>query len=129
MSRLFTLEEARATLPQVRSIVESLQHARLQLSAYAQSEPEHRVQGRTNGSSPPVGITSPEMAAEVANRMKRLLEQLDAIGCELKDLDQGLLDFRSERDGRVVYLCWRAGEDDIAYWHDLDSGFAGRQPL
>jgi hypothetical protein len=48
---------------------------------------------------------------------------------ELKDVEQGLLDFPHEREGRVVYLCWRLGEEGIGWWHDLDVGFAGRQPL
>jgi hypothetical protein len=51
------------------------------------------------------------------------------MGVELKDIEEGLVDFRSMRDGRIVYLCWRQGEDTIAFWHELDAGFAGRQPL
>ncbi|HEX7588609.1 MAG TPA: DUF2203 domain-containing protein [Anaerolineae bacterium] len=51
------------------------------------------------------------------------------LGCELKDLEQGLIDFPSYRDGKLVYLCWKRGETSITFWHDLDSGFGGRQPL
>jgi hypothetical protein len=51
------------------------------------------------------------------------------MGVEIKDLGTGLVDFRTERDGMVVYLCWRLGEDPIRYWHELDTGFAGRKPL
>ena len=47
----------------------------------------------------------------------------------LRDLDRGLIDFPAVREGREVYLCWVDGEDDIAFWHDLDAGYAGRQPL
>lgn len=50
-------------------------------------------------------------------------------GCELKDLDAGLVDFPHHRDGQIVFLCWKRGEARIEYWHDLESGFAGRQPL
>jgi len=49
--------------------------------------------------------------------------------CELTDIDQGLIDFRAEMDGREVYLCWKLGEERIDWWHELDAGFAGRQPL
>jgi hypothetical protein len=57
------------------------------------------------------------------------MSELDGIGVQLKRIDDGLVDFPSERDGRVVNLCWRLGEDTIAWWHELDAGFAGRQPL
>jgi hypothetical protein len=63
------------------------------------------------------------------NRFDALVRQVQALGAELKDLNTGLLDFPSLRDGREVYLCWRHGEDDIHFWHELDAGFAGRQPL
>ena len=53
----------------------------------------------------------------------------DRRGIVLRDLDSGLIDFPSVRDGREIYLCWIDGEDDIEFWHDLDAGFAGRQPL
>jgi hypothetical protein len=51
------------------------------------------------------------------------------MGCVLKDMDQGLVDFLTRRDGREVYLCWRYGEERVAYWHELQAGFAGRRPL
>jgi len=57
------------------------------------------------------------------------VERLEELGVELKDLDSGLLDFPSERDGDDVLLCWRVGEDSVAYWHGLEDGFAGRKPI
>jgi hypothetical protein len=51
------------------------------------------------------------------------------MGCELKGIEEGLIDFPSPREGRTVYLCWKLGEDSIGSWHELDTGFAGRQPL
>jgi hypothetical protein len=62
-------------------------------------------------------------------RLQALIEELDGIGVELKGVDDGLVDFPSNREGRVVCLCWRLGEDTIAWWHETDAGFAGRQPL
>jgi hypothetical protein len=52
-----------------------------------------------------------------------------ALGVQLKDFDSGLCDFPHLRDGRVVLLCWKQGEDRIAWWHEVEAGFAGRQPL
>jgi len=65
----------------------------------------------------------------LAERARQIFLDLDGMGVELKDPRQGLIDFRGNRDGRVVYLCWRLGEGDIAYWHELDAGFQGRQRL
>jgi hypothetical protein len=56
-------------------------------------------------------------------------EDINELGVEIKDLERGLCDFPSLRDGRVVYLCWLLGEDSIEWWHDTDTGFSGRQPL
>lgn len=64
-----------------------------------------------------------------AGDLNKLVEQVNEMGCELKDIDQGLIDFRSELDGREVYLCWKLPEQRIDWWHELDTGFAGRQPL
>jgi hypothetical protein len=51
------------------------------------------------------------------------------MGIHVKDLDTGLIDFSALRDGREVYLCWRVGEDDIQFWHEVEAGFAGRQSI
>lgn len=66
----------------------------------------------------------------VAREIRALLAELAELGAEVKDPGQGLIDFRAMRDGREVYLCWRLGEGPrIRYWHDLETGFAGRSPL
>ena len=57
------------------------------------------------------------------------VERLEELGVVLKDLDLGLLDFPSEREGEVVLLCWHVGEDEVAFWHGLDEGYAGRKPI
>jgi hypothetical protein len=54
---------------------------------------------------------------------------LAALGVVVKDLDAGLVDFPAERDGRAVFLCWQLGEDEVAFWHGVEEGFAGRKPL
>ncbi len=61
--------------------------------------------------------------------MRRLLETLEQSGIVLRDIDRGLVDFPSMMDGREVYLCWELGEEEVAYWHELDGGYVGREPL
>jgi hypothetical protein len=68
-------------------------------------------------------------AAVYFEELRVLVDRIQASGVELKDINSGLLDFRSLRGGREVYLCWRYGENAISFWHDIDAGFAGRQPL
>ena len=64
-----------------------------------------------------------------AEGVSSLGEEVQDMGCELKGIEEGLIDFRTEMDGREVYLCWKFGEERIDWWHELDTGFAGRQPL
>jgi hypothetical protein len=136
--RYFTLEEARRTLPQVRACIERLQAlgaevARLQQAmqegshALRQAPPAHNGAAR-NGSGRGVYDALARSEA-LMGEMRLLAEELEEIGCEVKDIETGLVDFRAMRGGRAVYLCWRLGEDDISFWHELDTGFAGRQPL
>ena len=63
-------------------------------------------------------------AETVGKRLNTLLAELNNMGCELKGLEQGLIDFPAERDGHPVYLCWRLGEEQITFWHEMDTGFA-----
>ena len=69
-----------------------------------------------------------EMEAAAA-QISGLMEKVQGMDVELKDIDTGLVDFRTLREGREVYLCWKLGEENVSHWHDLDTGFAGRQPL
>lgn len=69
-------------------------------------------------------------SAPVAREIEALLREVAELGIEVKDLDNGLIDFRAQRDGEEVYLCWRLGEGDrIAWWHTIEGGFAARRPL
>jgi hypothetical protein len=83
----------------------------------------------------PRGETNPEAARleadaqALAAEIDRYLAELGELGVEFKAFDVGLVDFPGERDGRPIYLCWRLGEPEVEYWHELDAGFAGRQPL
>ncbi len=66
---------------------------------------------------------------KTATQINEMAERINGMGCELKDVNMGLIDFRTMMDGREVYLCWKLGEEHVAYWHDLETGFASRQPL
>ena len=61
--------------------------------------------------------------------MRRLLETVERSGIVLRDIDRGLVDFPALLEDREVYLCWELGEEDVAYWHDLETGYGGREPL
>jgi len=129
--RLFTVEEAEALLPTVVPILEAIREARRRLrdSEAAMTRLLRPIGG--NGHHVDVGRVQQEReaAAGAATTLREQAAALEELGVELKDPDTGLIDFRSDRDGRVVYLCWRLGEGRIEWWHELDAGFAGRQRL
>jgi hypothetical protein len=75
------------------------------------------------------GSRTASRVVEEFRHIERGLEKLQTLGVMVKDLDTGLVDFLSLRDGREVLLCWRLGEKKVSYWHELHTGFAGRQPL
>jgi hypothetical protein len=127
--KLFTLEEALALLPTVRQLMLEIQAAKRALDeASAQLD---RLLGLTSGNGHlAADVAAARRAVQVAGEaLQHLIADLDSTGAELKGIEEGLVDFPSEREGRVVYLCWRLGEDTIAWWHELETGFAGRQPL
>jgi len=122
-ARHYTLEEASALLPRVAALVERMRVARNRLGDREAREALSEA-GPTNGGGTP-GRTVSEGFVELRDSMMELRE-LEVV---LRDLDRGLLDFPSLRDGAEVYLCWQEGEDGIGFWHEPDAGFAGRRPL
>jgi hypothetical protein len=83
-----------------------------------------------SGASPTNGGGDPgRQVGEAFLEVRRILVELTEAGIVVRDVDRGLIDFPSIRDGREVYLCWQFGEDAIGWWHDLESGFGGREPL
>jgi hypothetical protein len=70
-----------------------------------------------------------EAVTVVVRRMEQAVRQIDRWGITLRDIGTGLVDFPALANGRPIWLCWKLGEDDIAYWHELDAGIAGRKPL
>ncbi len=122
--KTFTLQEANALIPEVDQLLDELIDMRQQIVAGGGNlEAVLRHAGGNGGNK-----ASSEYVL-LLQRFNTALKMLQELGCELKDLDQGLVDFPSYRDGQLVYLCWKRGELKISFWHDLESGFAGRQPL
>ena len=126
--RLFSVDEANDLLPVIVPILVALRDLKEQLDAAKLGLDRLTPAMRGNGH----GTEALGLERRIANVIAQLavgVEQITAKGVEIKDLNQGLIDFPSSRDGRVVYLCWRLGEERIAYWHELDAGFAGREPI
>ena len=129
--RHFTPEEANEALAEVRPLVESMvAHRRAHVDALArQEELEGHIRGN-GGGIPPAELA--EAAAEIEREARELagvVDDLTALGVEVKDADEGLVDFPALRGDETVLLCWKLGEDEIGYWHTIDGGFAGRRPL
>jgi hypothetical protein len=127
--KLFTLQEAERTLPLVRRIVSDLT---VEYPAWRAAV--GRFELLTGGARADWGETHELVAArdEVtrhADRINRFLQELEGIGCVFKGFEGGLVDFYSLREDRPIFLCWRLGEDRISHWHEIDTGFGGRQPI
>jgi hypothetical protein len=122
-SKHYTLAEAQALLPQVRTWLDALELYQARLRAI-----EERVA--------PLLARHDDVGGELANDLVRHVADCKGIlhgfavrQIQIKDLARGLIDFPSLRHGREVFLCWEKEEDDIEYWHDIDTGYAGREPL
>ncbi|TML85328.1 MAG: DUF2203 family protein [Actinobacteria bacterium] len=127
----FTPDEANAALERVRPLAEQMvERRRAMLAAQAREEElGARVAGNGGGIDPGEPARTEAVVEDEARAIAQLVDEIHALGAQVKDIDTGLLDFPSLREGEEVLLCWRVGEDDIRYWHTLDGGFAGRQPL
>lgn len=127
--KLFTLEEADRTLPLVRRVVEDLtvEYPRWR-NAVSRFELLAGGARADWGESQELAAARDEVTRH-ADRINRYLQELEAIGCVFKGFEAGLVDFYSLREDRLVFLCWRLGEDHITHWHEIDAGFSGRQPI
>jgi hypothetical protein len=124
--KLFTLSEANAMLPTVRRIAASISRAHREILSWQDA-------ARAAAENAPLGggfmADGPQYVTDLISLAEHT-SKLEALGVQLKDYERGLLDFPSMREGRVVLLCWQLGEGDrIEWWHDLETGFAGRQPI
>lgn len=124
MPHYFTLEEANDLLVEIHPIVEEIIRIH---DAVIQRRPEAWpaiAAAAGNGGSRQASLLVSEF-----EQLRKLVHKVQDQGVIIKDMGIGLLDFPSLREGREVYLCWKYGEEQIDFWHDVDAGFTGRQPI
>ena len=130
--KTFTLDEAQALLPIVQSLLNRAIEAK-QAAGTLQEEMQELVRHIFISGGVLVDIAAThklKLALEaLVQRAKDAIEEIDAIGVQVKDLDTGLLDFPCMLEGETVLLCWKRGEERIEFWHRIEDGFAGRQPI
>ncbi len=122
-SKHYTIEEARGLLPRIRKWLEEIDALRdrlvqLDVRLNSLSSTGNDVGGETVNSS-----------LKLRADFQSVLQEFAARGIQIKDLERGLIDFPALRDGKEILLCWEKGEQDIEYWHDLESGYPGRERL
>ncbi len=119
--RRFTVDEANALLPQIQPALEGLRDAQRRMEEGHEQVLESA--GGNGGGEP--GLDYLEATKQGAACVARL----EALGVVVRDPSAGLIDFPAERDGEQIFLCWRLGEDAVAWWHPTNSGFSDRRPL
>ena len=129
--RYFTAAEANELLPEVRPVVERMVAHRRSLALATVRHARIAATIASNGGGVrPHEVDELQRAIEAeAEEVVRRVEELQELGVLVKDLDEGLVDFPALRGDEEVLLCWRLGEDEVAFWHSLEGGFAGRRPL
>jgi hypothetical protein len=121
--RHFSAAEANSLLPRIEPALRSLRDARDRLT-------DTELHEALAGAAPANGGGEPgRKVGEAFLEVRARLAELSELGLVVRDIDRGLVDFPAIVDGREAYLCWQVDEDEVAYWHDLESGFGGRQPL
>jgi hypothetical protein len=123
-ARYFTVEEANELLPEIEPLVGKLLQRRARV-VEARKNLDNVIEDLRSDIG---GMTATELVAEF-EAIEYLVKKIQSYGCIVKDMNTGLLDFLAERNGREVYLCWRYGEPRIAYYHEIHTGYNGRQPV
>jgi hypothetical protein len=120
--RYFTLEQANAIVKAIRPLIGEILQIR---QAIVDRQPQvWPVVAKSAGNG---GSKEASQMVQEFQRLDHLVREIQATGAVLKDINTGLVDFTTLRNGREVYLCWKYGEEKIAYWHEIDAGFAGRK--
>jgi hypothetical protein len=126
--KTFRVEEANAIVPRLEILMERLQRGALRL--HEEMTELARQTGLALDAVTPDDLLRHRPAARaLVEELDSVVHEIEASGVHLKDVQLGLIDFPAERDGEIVYLCWQFGEPEVAFWHRLEDGFAGRQPL
>lgn len=126
--RIFTVEEARMLIPELRPMLQAMQEQKQELDELRRQFRKLTPAMRGNGQAEEAAELDQRIREQVSG-LRRKVEEVTDLGVLIKDIDQGLVDFPALRDGRAVLLCWKADEPDLAYWHEMEAGFAGRQPI
>ncbi len=132
--RLFTKDEATALLPRLTEILGRMDPKLARLREIEELVEDAEAYWHSTGEGMPpeeraVHDRLVAQAVEARAAVDEEVRQVQALGCELKDAGQGLVDFPASIDGSVAYLCWQRGETCIGFWHTLEGGFAGRRPI
>jgi hypothetical protein len=122
-SKHYTREEARALLPQLREWLETLDQLRVKLELNDEQVAGLMSKGQDTGGE------TVNRSVRLLGAMKEVLQEFSVREIVIKDLPRGLVDFPAIIGGKEVFLCWEKDEDDVEFWHDIDSGYAGREPL
>ena len=129
--RLFTLAEAQELVPWLQKVFDKIEPLKADLAQAQKLAQELVIRMRSNG-GPKASqeLDESNRSQKVAqDRIDELVQTVHDRDIVVRSVEQGLVDFPSDRQGRTVYLCWLAGEPEITQWHEMDTGFAGRQPL
>lgn len=130
MSRLFTREEADNILPHIAPLLWQARELKKQHDECAAQTEALQAQAKGNGHGIDVEHARARAGQQqAAMEINAIIERVKALGAEVKDVDIGLIDFRAQKDGRVVYLCWKLGEERVEWWHELNTGYASRERL
>ena len=128
--RIFTLAEARAMLPELEPLLQRMRVCKQDLDRLNALIVAVRRSATSNGGGVHADTENLRMEAQTtAHDLQQTLETVQEMGVQVKDIDRGLVDWVAEHEGRHVLLCWLLGEPTIAWWHDLETGFGGRQPI
>ena len=132
MKRTFTLDEANRLLPVLESLLRMAiaSHQAMQEAQQEIQKAGHHV-FLSGGSLLNISalLKVKAQSESAAQRLHELLAEIDSLGVQVKDLEIGLLDFPCQLDDETILLCWKLGEPTIAYWHTVEAGFKGRQPI
>ncbi|MFN2531953.1 MAG: DUF2203 domain-containing protein [Pyrinomonadaceae bacterium] len=124
--KIFTVEEANALLPNVRTILKRMRRFHKKVAIY-RARAKKAAEAAEQGGG---GFEGGSVYAALLAQFTSEITALESLGVQIKDFQRGLVDFPSLRDGKVVLLCWQLGEgDELEWWHEVDAGFAGRTPL
>ena len=124
MPRYFTLAEANQTLEMIRPLMDEIQSIRNNIIDHQPEAWPAIEKSAGNGGNPTLS-----KLVEDFDHLDKILHKILETGAQVKDINTGLLDFPALREGHEVYLCWKHGEGQIAFWHEVEAGFAGRQPI